>query len=82
MSTGEYAKYRKYRSYIPPEILEPGPDHRWNGWGEELYALTKDQMQALLDGKQLELDVCGEYTVFLCYEETYNEEEPNADEKV
>ena len=77
MSIGEYEKWREYRYYSKPEILEPGPEHRFAGWGMELYALTKEQMQALMAGKQIGFDVCGEYGLYLCYEETYNEEEPN-----
>lgn len=55
MNIGEYKKWREYRDYCEPEILEPGPEHRDEDWGMELYALTKEQMQALMDGKQMVL---------------------------
>ena len=60
-----------------PQILEPGEDARYKagyGYGADYCLLTKDQMQALLDGKQLQLDINGrEYVLFLAYEESYKE---------
>lgn len=60
-----------------PEILEPGKDARDKAgyaYGADYCLLKKDQIQALLDGKQLHLDINGsEYVLFLAYEESYKE---------
>jgi hypothetical protein len=60
-----------------PQILEPGEDARDEAgyaYGADYCLLTKDQMQALFDGKQLQLDINGrEYVLFLAYQEAYKE---------
>lgn len=68
-STGHYS--------CDPRILEPGEDAREKAgyaYGADYCLLKKDQIQALLDGKQLHLDINGgEYVLFLAYEESYKE---------
>lgn len=58
-------------------MLEPGEEARDKAgyaYGADYCLLTKDEMQALLDGKQLQLDINGrEYVLFLAYQEAYKE---------
>lgn len=59
----------------PPTILEPGKQAREEydprHWGYDYYALTTDMLYELIQGKQIALDSQGEYTVFICLEDTY-----------
>ena len=68
-STGPYS--------CDPRILEPGEDAREKAgyaYGADYCLLTKDQIQAMLDGKQLHLDINGgEYVLFLACKESYKE---------
>lgn len=75
MTVYDEAKNSPYGCY--PQILEPGEkarDDAGYAFGADYCALTKEQMKALLAGKQLQLDINGrEYVLFLAYEETYKE---------
>lgn len=77
-------KYKEYENSKPEinnhfDIIEntnKAQDEYGRCYGYETYGITREQIQALLDGKQLASDInLGEYGIFIVLEEEDNKNE-------
>lgn len=75
MGNEKYEEYKKSKPEIMNhfDIIEntnEAQDEYGRCYGYETYGITREQIQALLDGKQLASDInLGEYGVFIVLEE-------------